>query len=373
MRKWALLVLLLWFCCVSVVPPPASWAEAESSNKELLQKGLTLFEIDQELTRITNRQDQLNAQLQITKTQIQAAAKATNEAKQHAAKVVRAYYMGDRDSLWLLFFSIRSLSDALSVLEYLQMILQNDQLAMGRHREALTKLQSLQSDQLKAQTELAQSKDKYLTERTRMVALQKEVDEQLARTKEAAKVQQEMVDLNRQWQDKGIPLFKTYFTALAQAMKQLPESFASGTGSGSSSGLMSGKNLTINPNGLSYTFQMTDQELNDYLKQKNELFRNMTFHFTTDQVIASGKQDDIAVTVKGTYQIATKEETNKTYIRYKIQELRFNDFTLPQSTVDALEKQFDLGIYPQNIASFLQVTGIKLEDSKMSIFFKLAL
>ncbi|CAG7620449.1 hypothetical protein ACFQI7_05790 [Paenibacillus allorhizosphaerae] len=366
-RKWTVL-LMIWLCFVSAFPRSTVWAETTEANRDILQKGLTVYEIDRELGRISERQATLTAQLKDTEQKLQAARSASAEARQHAAKVIRAYYQGDRDSLWTIVFSIRSLSDALSVLEYLQMILHTDRQALSRHETAWKQLTALQAEQTQAQTALTQTKDRYTNERARLVTLQKEVDEMLAKNKEAVKVQQQITDLNRLWQDKGVPLFKTYFQALAKAMNDLPEIMTAGSpGSG-------GKTSNLIMNGFNYTFQMTDQELNAFLQKKNEIFRNMTFRFTEDAVIASGKQDDIALTIKGRYEMASKDNgKSKSFIRYSIQELLFNGYALPATTVEELQKNFDLGIYPQNIASFLQITGLKLEEGKLSIFIKLAL
>ncbi|CAG7605793.1 hypothetical protein PAESOLCIP111_00846 [Paenibacillus solanacearum] len=368
MKRFGTVLLLMWLCFVTAFPRSAVWAETTEANRELLQKGLNVYEIDRELGRISDRQSALSAQLKDTEQKLQAARTASAEARQHAAKVIRAYYQGDRDSLWMVLFSIHSLSDALSVMEYLQMILRTDRQALQRHDTAWKQLTALQSEQTQAQAALNDLKERYTSERTRLVSLQKEVEALLAKNIEAVKVQQQMTELNRQWQDKGVPLFKTYFHALAKAMNDLPEIITSG-----SSGT-SGKTTHLIMNGFNYTFQMTDQELNAFLQKKNALFRNMDFRFAEDAVIATGKQDDIALTIKGRYEMASKDDSkSKSYIRYTIQELLFNGYTLPAATVEDLQKQFDLGIYPQNIASFLQVSGLKLEEGKLSIYLKLAL
>ncbi|MDQ1912967.1 hypothetical protein RAC89_21465 [Paenibacillus sp. GD4] len=330
-----------------------------SASRNLLQKGLTLFEIEQELARIALEDAALAKRLAETESQIQDAEKASLEAKQHAAKVIRAYYMGDRDALWFLMFSIRSLSDALTTMEYLQMILASDKEALHKHTQNNEALKRLRASLAASQAELQLTKDKYMKERARQTMLQKELNEELSQNKEAERILKEMLTLNQTWQEKGIPLFRTYFKALAEASKDIPE-LAGGSGS----------NLIMN--GFNYTFQITEQELNDFLRKKNELFHNMTFRFTTDYVIASGKQDNIDVLIKGSYQLAEKNSGVK-YVRFRINELHFNGYPLPDTTAADLEKEFDLGIYPQNVARFLQVTQVRIEEGKLSLHLKLAL
>ncbi|MDO3678169.1 hypothetical protein [Paenibacillus ehimensis] len=366
-RQWAILALFSVYGCLSALWPYSAYAESGQADRSLLQKGLTIYEIDQELIRIADQEIKLQAQMLRAERQIREAEHSTSEAKIHAAKVVRSYYMGDRDTLWALLFSVGSFSDAVSVLDYLQMILRNDKQALQRHTDAWQRLAAVKKELAEAHASLQRTKERYLQQREQLAALQKEVDDQLADSKEqAALLQQQMLELNKLWEDKGIPLFKTYFQALAGAMQQLPELVTSGDGKN--------KNGNLVMNGVNYTFQMTDGELNDFLRKKNERFRNLTFHFYPDQVSASGQEGDIAVMIRGSYEMATLDDgTSKPFIRFRILEMQFNGFSLPSTTVEEFEKSFDLGIYPQNIASFLQVTGVRLEEGKLSIMLKLAL
>ncbi|MGF9712940.1 hypothetical protein [Paenibacillus naphthalenovorans] len=356
-------ILVGW--CVLGLGFPIAKAETIQENKELLQKGLTIYEIDQELMRITEQEAKLQEELKTAEEQLKLAEASSAEARAHAAKVIRAYYMGDRDSLWALLFTIRSFSEALASLDYLQMILKNDQQALRRHTETWRQLTEVKDRLTKAQTGLQQTKSNYQEQRTRLAALQQEVDDTLAENKETAvQLQQQMLELNRLWHDKGVPMLRTYFQALGDALEQLPELVTSGSGSGN--------NLIMN--GFNYTFQMSDRELNDYLRQKHELFTDMTFRFAPDKMTAAGSRDGIFVQMSGSYELASRDDRrNGAFLRFRITELQFNGYMLPSTTIDALEKDFDLGLYLQNIASFLQVTGVKIEEGKLSIMLKLAL
>ncbi|WP_028549259.1 hypothetical protein [Paenibacillus sp. UNC451MF] len=355
-------ILLCLYLCLSVYPPSA--IAANEDTQQLLQKGLTVFEIDQELGRIEEQQKTLKLQMASTEQQLTQQQARSIETKQHAGKVLRAYYMGDRDSLWMLLFSITSFKDALSTFEYLQMIVMSDHETLQRHLNNQKELQKLNASLLSSQATLQETKDRYIAQRAQQVLLQKQLDEGLAKQASSAVVIQEITKLTVQWQDKGIPLFKTYFRALAQAMNQLPEIINDTSG---------GKSNHLIMNGFQYTFQITDQELNTFLRSKNPLFQNMTFRFYESKVIAKGKQDDMEVMIKGAYDIATKDTLKGKYIRFNLEQLQFNGFDLPQSTIDSMIKDFDFGIYPQSIASFLQVTDVRLDEGKLSIMLKLAL
>ncbi len=367
MRKWAFLGLLLAVVYIPVLYPAYSAETGQPSNKELLQKGLTIFEIDQELQRIEAQETELQSQIASAENNLASAEAASREARVHAAKVIRAYYMGDRDSLWTLLFAARSFSDGLATLEYLQMIIRNDKLALGRHQEAWKQQSQIKQSLDAASASLQQAKQRYIEQRAKLVALQDEVDRQLASQEvQAVSLQQQMLDLNRLWYEQGLPQFKTYFRELARAMQDLPEIM-----SGKNGAIQSNK-ISLFDNGLHSTFQLTDAELNDYLRSKNTMFQNLTFHFFT------GSSDRFRLTRRhrafGEGHLHAGDERNrgfkkKPYIRFRIDELQFNGFLLPDTTVESLEKEIDLSIYPEKLAPYLQVTEVKLEEGKLKIIF----
>ncbi|WP_248926625.1 hypothetical protein [Paenibacillus hamazuiensis] len=351
-------VFYLFIFLVAAHPLYAAIETASSETNNVLQKGLTLYEIDQELARIQKQEAELQQKLADTEQRIREQEASAKHTRLHAGQVLRAYYMGDRDAVWLLVFHISSLSDALATLDYLLMIVGNDRLALQRFADAVQELNALKGSLLQSQLALAQTKSNYITQKEQMLALQKELDQELAKLSEPKQAQKQIADLTKDWQEKGVPLFRTYFQALAAAMKQLPELV---TANG-------GKNNNLIMNGLNYTFQMTDQELNTFLRQKNPLFENMAFKFTGGKVVAEGKHDDVAISIKGHYLF--EPEKNSNTIRFVTDELQFNAFQLPSTTIAALEKEFDLGIYPQNLAAFLQVTEMTMEEGKLSIQLK---
>jgi hypothetical protein len=354
-------------CLAVLLSPVRTYAANEATareNQSILQKGLTVYEIDQELIRLQTNESTLLQSIADSETELAAKVSASEQTRLHAAKVLRAYYMGDRDVVWMLLFSIRSLSDALTSMEYLTAIYRHDVTQLSRYTEDQKQIQATRTKLVSAHSDLVGLRNRYLNQKDQLVALQKELDKELAAQTEAQKqqdVKKQIEDLTKDWQSKGVPLFKTYFQALAAAMKQLPELAAAG----------GAKNTNFIINGFSYTFQITDTELNAFLRKKNELFNNMTFTFTDKNVIAEGKQDNIAITIKGHYTLHAVQDNY--IIRFVVDELTFNGFKLPQTTIEELEKQFDLGIYPQSMASFLQLTGMTMVPGKLSIQLKFKL
>ncbi|NHN30903.1 hypothetical protein [Paenibacillus agricola] len=362
-RVAGILLLCVW---LGGSPWLRVYAANDDEIKLLMQKGLTVFEIDQELARIQVEEKSLVQQSAVTEQELELQTIRSEQTKRHAAKVLRAYYMGDRDSLWMLLFTISSFKDAIATLDYLQMIINNDQESLKRHSDNQQQLTTIKQSLATSQAALQQTKARYLSQREQMVRLQGEIDENLSKQQESTLILQQMAQLTLLWQEKGVPLFKTYFQALSIAMKQLPEIISADNNGGGA------KHLIIN--GFQYTFQITDGELNEFLRSKNKLFHNMTFRFTDTEVIASGVQEGMEISIKGKYSmVASGEGANKgkAFIRFTITELLFNGFELPHSTIAAMEQEIDLGIYPQNLAPFLVVTGLKLETGKLSILLKM--
>ncbi|WP_159883904.1 hypothetical protein [Paenibacillus puerhi] len=367
-----LLTGLLWTASCLLVLLPATAAPTGQPDRDILQQGLTIFEIDQELKRIEVQENELRVRIASTEGALAESASAVHSTREHAAKVVRAYYMGDRDSLWTLLFSARSFTDGIAIFEYLQMILGNDRLALGRHQEAYQKQSELKRQLHEAGESLQTAKQRFQAQLDKQLALQAELDLQIAsRTDteaEAASLQSQMLELNRQWHEQGLPAFKRYLNELAKAMQELPQAITSGTGSGPN------RNLSLFDNGLSSTFQLTDDELNEYLRSKEAMFSALTFKFVPGKIVASGRQDGMDLSVEGTYSIASRGESKaKPFIRFKIEELRFNGFQLPSTTVEMLEQEVDLSIYPEKLAPILQVTEVHQEEGLLKIVLKLVL
>ncbi|WP_052487067.1 hypothetical protein [Gordoniibacillus kamchatkensis] len=227
-----LIVVLLLGFCLSVTP--AAYAEmgdgkaAGADAEALVQKGLTIAEIDRELERLRQEDAALTAQIADSEKQVAAQTKLVQSKRQHAGRVLRAYYMGERDSLWLLLFSLHSFQDAVKTFEYLSMIIAGDQRKLADYMAAMTEMKKLQAGLVNAQAKLKQAEAEYLAQRDRLIRLQDELDKQLAATPEAQEVMKRIETVTTTWQQRGMPLFRNYFDALSEAMKALPELAAKG-------------------------------------------------------------------------------------------------------------------------------------------------
>jgi hypothetical protein len=360
-RKAVSIMVVLLLLLASSSRSFIAWADISRTGgtDALVQKGLTIAEIDRELDRLKREDAGLSAQIAESEAKLAAQNELVADKRRHAGSVLRAYYMGERDSLWLLLFSLHSFQDVLKTFEYLSMILASDHKKLADYTAAVNDLKRLKSGLVDAQARLKQAEADYLAQRDRLLKLQEELDRQLAGNAEAQAVMKQIESVTAQWQQRGIPLFRKYFDALAEAMKGLPELAAASP---------DGKTrLTLD--GLNATFAITDADLNDFLRKRNPLFRDLTFRFVTDGVTAEGKSDDMTLSLRGAYEL---DQTKKS-IGFHVQKLTFNGYELPDTTVRDLERQVDLSFDPKTLVSFLEPTEVKQEEGKLTVRMKLNL
>lgn len=357
----ALISLLL----ITQLTLPFSKANAEENTpgldeaKELVQKGLTIFEIDKEVGRLNEQDAKIVEQIKQNEQNITAQSSSVETTRKHAGKVMRAYYTGDRDSIWMLLFSVHSFADALRMFEYLQMIITNDQRALSAFTESFNKLTSLQVELEASRQELQQTKEKFLAQRERLVKLQEELDKQLAVSAQAQVIETQIQSLNEQWKQEGIPLIREYLKHLSTAFRELPQYV---TQESKFMDLSSIKNPVIT---------ISDTDFNTYLHTKNELLQNLNFQFTDGSIIAKGQKDQITVAIEGRFLLKENPEMNE--VRFTVDKLAFNGFELPDTTIDDFAKEFQLGFVPKKIVNYLDVVSVETKNGIAVVKLKLSL
>lgn len=333
---------------------------ALEETKQLLQKSLTLYEIDQEIARLSVQEEKIGQEIRSTEERLDLQQKEVASTREHAGKVLRAYYMGDRDHIWMLLFSAKSITDALSVYEYLNMILQNDQRSLTAYADSYRSLQGTLHDLESTQAELQEVKGSFIAQREKVAALQKEIDAQLQNNPEADDLVREMDRFTKEWQEKGIPLFRSYLSAISTAMQSLPELLTGDQGSK----FIKNANLAQK----SMEFEIGDTELNEFFRSKNPLFANMSFRFEDGSFIASGKENGVEVSIAGRYTVEN-DPANK--LQFHVEKLTFNGYILPETSNRALEQEFDLGFTPGTYVKGLNVTEVTLKSGKLNLKLKL--
>jgi peptidoglycan hydrolase CwlO-like protein len=358
-RGWfAALTLSLTLACLFAASGARANAEDNAAAKEaelrgLLQKGLTIQEIDRELEKLAAKDERLAADMQVNEQRIELSRTEMTTAKEKAGKVLRSYYTGDRPSIIMLLLTTESFTDLLKMLDYMNMIVTHDNRMLNAYKESYNKLQTLQVDLSRQREELQRTKNDYLAQKERIVTLQAELDTLLAASGNRDEYVRQIGQLNEQWKTVGIPLFDRYLTQLGVSFKRFSELLSTD----------SFKMTSLN----TADFDITDKQLNDFLRSTNHLFDHLNFRFAQGLVIAEGKEDGVDVSIKGVYKMAGK------VIKFELLGLTFNGFDLPDTTVKSMNESYSsLGIDPSKVAAFLTPEDVVITDGKLTVKLKLS-
>jgi hypothetical protein len=271
--------------------------------------------------------------------------------REETGKVLRSYYMGERDWLLRVLLSFHSLKDWLTLLDYIDIIFTRERTLMTHYAEQARSLRQQYEEQSEQQHKLHQAEEELLKQRDRVAQLQKEMNITLEGRSDADKLRVLMNELNTYWNNVGIREVRTYFKALADAMDHLPE------------WAQNNKDY-LEINGFNYKLRIPEDALNDFLREQNELFNVFAFQFKDGQVIANGSRDGISIEVTGTYTI---ESDPNNHIQFHIHSLKFNGIPLPDTTRKELEETFDLSFYPQKIVKFLSAKKVEINNGELRI------
>jgi hypothetical protein len=124
-------------------------------------------------------------------------------------------------------------------------------------------------------------------------------------------------------------------------------------------------------NGKVITISIREEDFNRFLKSENELFNHFNFTFAQDQIMVEGQQGTMKLRVEGHY---TVENEPKNAILFHVDRLVFNGLELPDTTRNKLERDFDLGFYPQQLISYVKATEVRtlagMLEVKLELNFK---
>jgi hypothetical protein len=360
-RQTAIATTALLLCLLMLVRLPASAEtaapETEADIRSILEKSLSVVEIDKEIERIRQQQEQLLGDMSSSERQLKLQEEQIADKQAGAGNVLRAYYMGERDFLFAALLSANSLSDLFKMLDYAEVLLSHDKKTLDGYLSQYRKVKQGYEQLTVRHEELTAVEQKLHTQRERVAALERQLDEQLAGRSDAERLRLLMNELTTFWQNAGIHEVKQYFRALSKAMHQLP-------------GWVQENKQLLSIKGFQYTITVPEADLNTFLREQNELFNNFSFQFDDGKVTAFGKRDNMEISVTGHYTI---ENEPKNSILFHVDELLFNGFSLPDTTKRALEEEFDLGFYPDLIVSFLKAKSVEMKDGNLIIQLNLSL
>jgi hypothetical protein len=358
MRRWiggciAAAMLLAGTGSVTAEPSAEGMTlEAVAGDSTVLQQGLTIHELDKELVRLKQQETNVIDQIGIQQSALAKQAIVLKERSGSAGKILRSYYMGQRDRLWMLLFEMRSLSEALLALDYLQAIVSNDFRTLRIYKVAYQEQQTLLSNLELQRAELKAVIDKHERQRERLFAAQAELDRQLAALSETERLEErKRIDtLTKDWEQVGVPVFEEVLSALSAAMADLPL-------------LLSDQSL-LEMSGTNVQIRITDDRFNAFLQERNSLFDQFQFAFGTTGLEVSGKVNGKTASFEGQY-ILEKEPVNA--LRFQIERILFNGFELPDTTRDALQKQYGLTFEPGKLFAGMSVAELANEEGQLRV------
>jgi hypothetical protein len=324
-------------------------------TRQLLEKSLSVVEIDREIGRISELKGDTQTAIDQSERRLAQQEIAIAVQKEKAGRVLRSYYMGYKDFWLSSLLSANSLPDLIHVWDMMDMIVKSDHETMDQYKVDYKQLKK-GYDQLKNENnDLSAVEQQLIAQRERIVALQSELDQALATSGNKDMLLRLMEELQAYWENVGLYEVRQHFKALANAMRNLPDFVKATPG-------------IIQTNGLQTKLTITDEQLNEFLRGEDSRFDDFSFTFNDGLLTLEGNNGNIQVMIQGRY---TVEDEPENAIRFHVDKLVFNGLELPDTTRADLEREFDLGFYPQKLIKFVKAQSVSMEDGKLIVQLKI--
>jgi hypothetical protein len=349
MRKSWIVLLVLWLTL-----SPLTATAQDGLEQLILQQHFTQKELERNLALIKDKENMLQGEIARLDIELQRQKLIIEAMRRHAAEVARAYYTGERVTLLSLLFDAKNFNDFLLLFDFLQLLYQRDMSKLETFQAERAKAAALQADKQTRLGTLQALRQQYELRLEELLAIQAEKAKNVQKLSDPTRVQSLMDHLVADWRERGLPAFQTFFGMLSNVMFQIPELATP---------------ERIQSDGLfSHTLTIKQEEFNRFLMSKDELFKQSHFSFDNDQLIVDGTYDQMHLRLVGKYELVSPKE-----LKFRINELYFDGFALPRSTIEEMEKAFDLGFYPDLISPNIQVEGISMANQELKLQLKINL
>lgn len=359
MRRLIVAGLLAVFLAIlmsrAAAPLPVYGETLPEETRKLLEKSLSVVEIDREIARISSLRLQTREEIDRSQARLAQQEIAIAVQREQAGRVLRAYYMGQKELILGALLSAQSLPELFRAWEAIDLIITSDRAAMDRYAAEYAKLREGYEQLRRDQAELAEVESNLQAQRARLIELQKEVDRALSASGDEAHLRQLMAELEAYWKNIGMFEVKRHFRALAEAMQELPEWIQKNPD-------------TLERKGLKAKLTITDAQLNEFLRERGEEFRHFRIAFEQDRMTLSGDNGDLQVAIGGHYSI---EDEPENAIRFHVDSLSFNGLELPDTTRAELEREFDLGFYPGKLIRLIKADSVELTPGRLTVQLKI--
>lgn len=237
-------------------------------------------------------------------------------------------------------------------------MISHDQDVLQEYESNYQSMRKTEQQVIQASMELETVKTNLLAQRKRIVLLQSRVNDGVSASNDPDTLRKLIGEMTAYWENVGVYEVNKHFKALAQAMQDLPQFIQQQQGA-------------MVTNGTVITISIREEDFNRFLKSENELFNHFNFTFAQDQIMVEGQQGTMKLRVEGHY---TVENEPKNAILFHVDRLVFNGLELPDTTRNKLERDFDLGFYPQQLISYVKATEVRtlagMLEVKLELNFK---
>jgi len=350
-----LILVLLMPGRARLEPPPAYAEPLSDTTRQLLEKGLSVVEIDREIDRISGLRAEAEKSIAHNETKLAQQQIAIAAQREKAGRVLRAYYMGQKDAMLGVLVSFKSFASLLRSWDLMDAVFEADRNTLERYSREYEAIRAGQDKLRKDKDELSLVAADLERQRDRVAALQEEINRAIDGSADPALARKQLEEMQAYWQNAGLYEVRRHFSVLAKAMNKLPD-------------WIEKHPEALKTKGLSATLTLTDKELNAFLQSQSELLKDFRIAFKQDLLTLSGKSGSMEVVITGTY---TVENDPKNAIMFHMNTLVFNGLTLPDTTRDDLVRDFDLGFYPQQFMAYLKADSVSLEDGKLIVKLKI--
>lgn len=346
-------IMLLTFIYVR----PTLAAPSHEEN-QILQDSLSIVEIDHEIERISQEQQTLLQRQRELRSNLTVQQEQMTVQRKRAGSVLRSYYMGERDKLLSVVLGAKSIRQLLSLYDYYLLLISHDQDVLQAYESNYQSMRKTEQQVTQASMELETVRTNLLAQRKRIILLQSRVNDGVNASNDPDTLRKLIGEMTAYWENVGVYEVNKHFKALAQAMQDLPQFIQQQQGA-------------MVTNGKVITISIREEDFNRFLKSENELFNHFNFTFAQDRIMVEGQQGTMKLRVEGHY---TVENEPKNAILFHVDRLVFNGLELPDTTRNKLEKDFDLGFYPQQLISYVKATEVRtlagMLEVKLELNFK---
>lgn len=319
--------------------------------QHLLQRSLSITEIDRALVRIADEENVLKAQQASLQREINFQTIEMNKLRDKVGIILRQYDQGIKLPFWVLLLQANGMSfqEWIAWYEYLDLMVKHDMETVKRFSDAQKALAKKQDEMRQAELALQDARSNYLIQKANVTALQKALDAELSRMKDAKELMLYFRQISARWLSVGLPQFRMYLTKIAVAMENI-------------GALIGGDTLSFEREGT--VFRLDDKRFNRFLRGRNADLANLNFIFEENLLKVDGIVDEQHIFMEGDFEIINQPKNG---MRWNLHRIRYMGVELPLTTVQEMQETFGFTFFPSEYGVSLTLKTIEVQDRNLKI------